>query len=59
VVTVGAVTELRPHFDRCVYDTTFHSPHNIENDENGVQIWTCTGPHGPWRSFWSDLRHYG
>jgi hypothetical protein len=43
---------------RCTFDTTFHSPLNVNNDENGVQIWTCTGPHGPWRSFWPALRHY-
>lgn len=59
VVTVGAVSQLRPHFARCRFDATIRSPHDVNNDENGVQIWTCTGPRGPWSSFWPSLRHYG
>jgi 4-amino-4-deoxy-L-arabinose transferase-like glycosyltransferase len=59
VIAVGALDQLRPHFSRCDYDATFHSPDNVNNDENGVQLWTCTGPHGPWSSFWTGLRHYG
>jgi hypothetical protein len=57
VIAVGAVDQLRTHFGRCDDDATFHSPDNVNNDENGTQIWTCRGPHGPWSAFWSQLRH--
>jgi len=59
VVAVGSVDQLRPHFARCRRDSTFHSPDDVDNDENGTAIWICTGPRGAWASFWSDLRHYG
>jgi hypothetical protein len=29
------------------------------NDENGTPIGICTGPRGPWSSFWGSLRNYG
>jgi hypothetical protein len=59
VVAVGSVQQLRPYFAGCRYDSTVHSPDGVDNDENGTGIWTCTGPHGPWSSFWSGLRRYG
>jgi 4-amino-4-deoxy-L-arabinose transferase-like glycosyltransferase len=59
VIAFGSVSQLSPHFARCRYDTTFHSPDNVNNDENGTQLWTCTGPHGPWSSFWGALKNYG
>jgi hypothetical protein len=59
VVAVGSVGQLRPHFAACRFDATIHSPHDVDNDENGTGIWTCTGPRGTWSSFWGDLRHYG
>ncbi|HEY4948021.1 MAG TPA: hypothetical protein VII19_08980, partial [Acidimicrobiales bacterium] len=58
VIAVGSVDQLRPHFARCRYDATIHSPDDVHNDENGKTIWTCTGPHGSWSSFWGGLRHY-
>jgi len=59
VVAVGSVDQLRPHFAVCRQSAMIHSPDNVDNDENGTSIWTCTGPRGTWSSFWSDLRHYG
>jgi len=59
VVAVGSVDQLRPHFARCRYDATIHSPDDVDNDENGVGVWTCVGPDGTWSSFWHRLRHYG
>jgi hypothetical protein len=58
-VAVGGVAQLRPHFADCRYDATIHSPDDVDNDENGAGIWTCTGPRGTWPSFWNDDRHYG
>ena len=59
VVVVGSADQLRPHFADCLHRTTIHSPDDVDNDERGTDIWTCTGPRGTWSSFWSDLRHYG
>ena len=59
VIAVGAVEQLRPHFASCGYVATIHSPDNVNNDENGTPIGICTGPRGPWSSFWGSLRHYG
>jgi Dolichyl-phosphate-mannose-protein mannosyltransferase len=58
VIALDSVTDLHPYFAHCGYDTTFRSPLSVNNDENGAQIWTCTQPRGPWRSFWPKLRHY-
>lgn len=33
--------------------------HRDELYENGTQLWTCTGPDGPWSSFWASLKNYG
>ena len=59
VIAFGSVAQLSHHFANCRYDTTFHSPLNVNNDENGSQIWICTGPNGPWSSFWASLKNYG
>lgn len=58
VIAVNSVDALRPHFGLCTRAATFHAPDHIVNDESGAQIWVCTGPKGPWRSFWAQLRHY-
>jgi len=59
VLALGSVDQLRPHFASCRHAATFRPPHNVDNDENGAQIWVCTGPAGPWASFWAGLRHLG
>jgi len=58
VITVGAADQLAPHFGTCSPAAIFHSPHDVPNDENGVQISICTHPLGPWSSFWNQVRHY-
>jgi 4-amino-4-deoxy-L-arabinose transferase-like glycosyltransferase len=59
VIAVGSVDALRSHFASCRSDTTIHMPDDVDNDERGTAVWTCTGPRGPWSSFWGALRHYG
>ena len=59
VIAVGSVAQLRHHFASCRYAATIRSPDDVDNDENGTNIWTCRGPRGPWSSFWYDLKHYG
>jgi uncharacterized membrane protein len=59
VIAVGAAPELRPYFAACTDDAVFRPPHDVVNDENGVPIATCTGPIGPWPTFWARLKQYG
>jgi hypothetical protein len=59
VIAFDSVSQLSRHFKHCRFDTTFHSPLNVNNDENRSQIWTCTEPTGPWSSFWPALKNYG
>ena len=59
VVAVGTADQLRPHFRVCRHSATIRTPYQVDNDERGTGIWTCTGPSGIWSSFWSGLRHYG
>ena len=58
VIAVGSASQLRPYFSSCRLVATFHSPHNVNNDENGVALSVCAPPKGPWRLFWSRLRQY-
>lgn len=59
VLAVNSVIELAPHFAHCSHRATFRSPYDVDNDENGDQIWICTGPRSRWSSFWPSLKHYG
>ena len=58
VIAVGAADQLAAHFARCNPVATYVPPHDVPNDENGVQISVCTGPRGPWPAFWHQLKHY-
>jgi hypothetical protein len=35
-----------------------HSPHNLNNDENGTTLTTCS-PRAPWVQLWPSMRHIG
>jgi hypothetical protein len=35
-----------------------HSPHDLDNDENGTPLKTCV-PRAPWRELWPQVRHTG
>ncbi len=59
VIAVGSADQLRPHFASCRYASTFHSPDDVDNDENGTVLSICTGPKGTWSSLWGSLRNYG
>jgi hypothetical protein len=58
VIAVGSAGQLRPYFGSCTAAATFHSPQNVNNDENGVVLSVCTRPHASWRDMWPRLRHY-
>jgi hypothetical protein len=55
VIAVGA--DLRAYFRSCTTVVAFRPPHNVVNDENGVDIATCRGPLAPWQAFWPRVKH--
>lgn len=57
VIAVGTGAQLAPYFARCRNAATFHSPYQVDNDENGVDISICSGPRASWSTLWSRLRH--
>ena len=32
---------------------------DVDNEENGTPVWSCTGPREPWPELWPRLRRYG
>jgi hypothetical protein len=58
VLTVGAAGQLAPYFAHCTSVASYIPPHDVPNDENGVEISHCTGPRAPWSGFWHQLKHY-
>ncbi len=58
VIAVGSIIGLRDHFAACRQAATFHSPHRVDNDENGASISVCTGPSAPWTQLWPAVTHY-
>jgi hypothetical protein len=58
VITIGAADQLAPYFTRCTPTASYVPPHDVPNDENGVELSVCTGPRGPWAAFWHRLKHY-
>ena len=59
VLAVGAAGQLSPYFARCTRVASYVPPHDVPNDENGVDISVCTGPRRPWPAFWRQLKFYG
>jgi len=59
VIAVGSAGDLRPFFGACTTVAAFRPPHNVVNDENGVEIATCRQPVAPWHGVWARLKHYG
>jgi hypothetical protein len=58
VIAVGTGQRLLSYFRSCAPAATFHSPGNVNNDENGVVISKCSGPRASWLVLWPQLRHY-
>lgn len=58
VIVIGSADPLRANFASCRLVGVIHSPHDVDNDENGVTISICTTPAGPWQQFWPTLKHY-
>jgi hypothetical protein len=58
VIAVGSAGQLRAYFGSCTTAATFHSPHKVNNDENGIVLSVCRRPRASWRVLWPRLRHY-
>jgi hypothetical protein len=61
VIVVGFVR--RPRVERrfrdCAVRARIDAPGGVENDEDGMPVWRCTGVRRPWRELWPGLRHLG
>jgi hypothetical protein len=40
------------------FDRIRNAP-GVDNDEDGLPVWTCTGQRSPWSRSWPELRRYG
>ena len=58
VLAIGAAGQLAPYFAHCTRVASYVPPHDVPNDENGVDISVCTRPREPWPAFWHQLKHY-
>lgn len=52
------VTSLRQDFARVQAVATLGNPEHVSNQEEGGQIYLCTGPVRPWGQLWPSFRHY-
>jgi hypothetical protein len=60
VVTVGYDTPaLAAWFATCRIVANVHTPHDLDNQENGAPIAICTRPRAPWAQLWPRIRHNG
>lgn len=58
IVTVGYTRDqLAAWFTHCEPVATLHSPHGIDNQENGAPVTLCIGPRQPWAQLWPELHH--
>jgi 4-amino-4-deoxy-L-arabinose transferase-like glycosyltransferase len=59
VIVIGYPTsELTAWFSRCRTVRTLHTPHGLDNQENGAPVSVCAGTRHPWSALWPKIRHY-
>ncbi len=59
VIVIGYPTsELTAWFSRCRSLGTLHTPHGLDNQENGAPVSACAGIRHPWTALWPTIRHY-
>ncbi|NUP50708.1 MAG: hypothetical protein HOW97_25865 [Catenulispora sp.] len=59
VVAVGFRGDQAPDFlTGCVQAGVVDNGLKADNQEQGVPIWVCSGPHQPWSRLWPTLVHY-
>lgn len=59
VVVIGEfeATELARAFTDCEQAAKNDNGFDVDNEEQGVDVWLCAGPAKPWSMLWPDLRH--
>jgi hypothetical protein len=59
-VTVGYDrAQLTSLFRTVTPGTTLNNHHSVDDDEQGVSVYVCTGLRRPWTAVWRSLRDYG
>ncbi|WP_332643099.1 glycosyltransferase family 39 protein [Aeromicrobium sp.] len=59
-VVVGmSQDQLYRWFERVEPAATIDNGAGVDNDEQGEQIWVCSGPIEPWASMWPEMRRLG
>ncbi len=43
----------------CQRAASIRNDAHVDNDEDGLPVWTCTGQRSPWSRIWPGLRDYG
>jgi len=46
-------------FDTCDAAAAYDNGLDVDNEEQGVTIWVCSGRTAPWSSLWPRIRHLG
>ena len=60
VVVLGyRLSMLAAHFEGCRVTARIHNDADVDNEEDGSAIVTCTRVRGSWREQWLQLRHLG
>ncbi|MBB6034238.1 ArnT family glycosyltransferase [Phytomonospora endophytica] len=54
----GDTAAFAPFFTGCVLAATFDNGFGVDNEEQGAELWTCTGTTRPWSVIWPELRRY-
>ena len=54
----GFAADFRQYFTSVRQVATLSNPYGISNQEQGGQVFICTGPRRPWGQLWPLLRHY-
>jgi 4-amino-4-deoxy-L-arabinose transferase-like glycosyltransferase len=50
--------ETRRYFRGCRVRARIDNGLNLNNDEQGRSVWTCSSERRPWSALWKSLRHY-
>jgi 4-amino-4-deoxy-L-arabinose transferase-like glycosyltransferase len=60
VIAVGLPRdELTDQLRDCRPATTIDNGLDVDNDEQGTEVFVCAGPRGSWSAVWPELRHLG
>jgi hypothetical protein len=59
-VLIGLRRELvERYWTECDLFDRIRNAAGVDNDEDGLPVWTCTGQRSPWSRIWPEFRAYG